>query len=170
MKSITTRFGMLTAPFAIEPRQEPLMKRPENRHICDASATVLVVDDTAFTLMLVRNSTNSTSMLSSQSQSMCVCWQRNRWSFSRLLKSRLARRLPKSKANRLKLPHDKDGTMLVLSRKTGERIHLGDDVVITITKIAGNRVAIGIEAPREVSIRRGELCNTSISTHPVSCA
>ena len=58
--------------------------------------------------------------------------------------------------------------MLVLSRKTGERIHLGDDVVITITKIAGNRVAIGIEAPREVSIRRGELCNTSISTHPVS--
>lgn len=47
--------------------------------------------------------------------------------------------------------------MLVLSRKTGERIHIGDDVTITVTKVAGNRVAIGIEAPREAGIRRGEL-------------
>lgn len=47
--------------------------------------------------------------------------------------------------------------MLVLSRKEGEKLVIGDNVVITVNRIAGNRVAIGIEAPREVSIVRGEL-------------
>lgn len=47
--------------------------------------------------------------------------------------------------------------MLVLSRKAGDQLIIGDDVVLTVNKISGNRVAIGIEAPREVSIVRGEL-------------
>ena len=47
--------------------------------------------------------------------------------------------------------------MLVLSRKEGEQLVIGDNIVITINRIAGNRVAIGVEAPREVSIVRGEL-------------
>lgn len=47
--------------------------------------------------------------------------------------------------------------MLVLSRKEGEQLMIGDDVVITINRIAGNRVAVGIEAPRSVRIVRGEL-------------
>jgi len=47
--------------------------------------------------------------------------------------------------------------MLVLSRKEGEKLVIGDNVVITVNRISGNRVAIGIEAPREVSIKRGEL-------------
>ncbi len=47
--------------------------------------------------------------------------------------------------------------MLVLSRKEGEKLVIGDNVVITVNRIAGNRVAIGIEAPREVAIVRGEL-------------
>lgn len=47
--------------------------------------------------------------------------------------------------------------MLVLSRKEGERIMVGDDVVLTVNRISGNRVAIGIEAPRSTSILRGEL-------------
>ncbi|MGB7327338.1 MAG: carbon storage regulator [Rubripirellula sp.] len=47
--------------------------------------------------------------------------------------------------------------MLVLSRKAGQRIYIGDDIVITLAKVAGNRVTIGIEAPREVSVRRREL-------------
>ena len=47
--------------------------------------------------------------------------------------------------------------MLVLSRKEGEKLVIGDNVVITVNRISGNRVAIGIEAPREVSIVRGEL-------------
>ena len=47
--------------------------------------------------------------------------------------------------------------MLVLSRKEGEKLVIGDNVVITVNRIAGNRVALGIEAPRDVSIVRGEL-------------
>ncbi|QDV63259.1 carbon storage regulator [Crateriforma conspicua] len=47
--------------------------------------------------------------------------------------------------------------MLVLSRKVGEKLIIGDNIVLTLNKISGNRVAIGIEAPREVSIVRGEL-------------
>lgn len=47
--------------------------------------------------------------------------------------------------------------MLVLSRKVGERIHVGDNITIEIRRIAGNRVTIALGAPREVRILRGEL-------------
>jgi len=47
--------------------------------------------------------------------------------------------------------------MLVLSRRDGEQILVGDDVVIKVLSIAGGRVRVGIEAPRNVSIRRSEL-------------
>ena len=47
--------------------------------------------------------------------------------------------------------------MLVLSRKEGERLVIGDNITVTINRISGNRVTVGIEAPREVRIVRGEL-------------
>lgn len=47
--------------------------------------------------------------------------------------------------------------MLVLSRKKGEKLRIGEDIVITVCKIEGNRVTIGIEAPRELRVVRGEL-------------
>ena len=47
--------------------------------------------------------------------------------------------------------------MLILSRKENESIRIGEDVVITVSHIKGNRVQIAIEAPREVAIRREEL-------------
>ena len=47
--------------------------------------------------------------------------------------------------------------MLVLSRKLGEQIQLGDDVRITVVRIADGSVRIGIEAPPEMSIVRQEL-------------
>lgn len=47
--------------------------------------------------------------------------------------------------------------MLVLSRKTKQRIQIGDDIVITVLRIKGQSVRIGIEAPREVNVARGEL-------------
>jgi carbon storage regulator len=47
--------------------------------------------------------------------------------------------------------------MLVLSRKVGERIVIGDNVSVVINRIVGNRVSVGVEAPPEVRIRRGEL-------------
>ena len=50
--------------------------------------------------------------------------------------------------------------MLVLSRKEGEKLHIGDDIVITVTAIKGGRVQIGVEAPRSKRILRGELKQT----------
>ena len=47
--------------------------------------------------------------------------------------------------------------MLVLSRKVGERIHVGDNIVLEIRRIAGNRVTLALDAPRDVRILRGEL-------------
>jgi carbon storage regulator len=47
--------------------------------------------------------------------------------------------------------------MLVLSRKEGEQLVIGGNIVLTINRISGNRVAIGIDAPRDVRIVRGEL-------------
>lgn len=48
--------------------------------------------------------------------------------------------------------------MLVLSRKPGERILIGDSVVVTIVRVTPNNVRIGIEAPRGLNIVREELC------------
>ena len=47
--------------------------------------------------------------------------------------------------------------MLVLSRKEGERLVIGDNITLVVSKIAGNRVTVGIEAPADVKIFRGEL-------------
>ena len=47
--------------------------------------------------------------------------------------------------------------MLVLSRKVGQRLVIDDNITVVINRIAGNRVQIGIEAPDDVHIMRGEL-------------
>ena len=47
--------------------------------------------------------------------------------------------------------------MLVLSRKESQRIRLGDSIVLTVVKIAGDKVRIGIEAPDSVLVLRDEL-------------
>lgn len=47
--------------------------------------------------------------------------------------------------------------MLVLSRREKERIRLGESIVVTIIRVSGERVRIGIEAPPEVPVVRDEL-------------
>jgi carbon storage regulator len=47
--------------------------------------------------------------------------------------------------------------MLVLSRKESQRIRLGDSIVVTIVKISGDKVRIGIDAPADVLVLRDEL-------------
>ena len=47
--------------------------------------------------------------------------------------------------------------MLVLTRKTQEQIHIGDNITISVLKLKGNTVRIGIQAPRDVRVLRGEL-------------
>ena len=48
--------------------------------------------------------------------------------------------------------------MLVLSRKPGQRILIGDNVTVTVVRIGPNTVRLGIDAPREMNIVREELC------------
>ena len=50
-----------------------------------------------------------------------------------------------------------DETMLILSRKVGEEIVIGDSVLIRVVKSSGNRVTLAVEAPKDVSIMRSEL-------------
>lgn len=47
--------------------------------------------------------------------------------------------------------------MLVLSRKVGEKLIIGDNITVTVTRMAGNRVTLGIDAPPAVRIVRGEI-------------
>jgi len=48
-------------------------------------------------------------------------------------------------------------TMLVLSRKKNESIVIRDDIVITVVEVQGDKVRLGIEAPREVPVHRREV-------------
>lgn len=47
--------------------------------------------------------------------------------------------------------------MLVLSRKVGEEIRIGQNITVRVRRVHGNRVAIGVEAPSGIRILRGEL-------------
>ena len=47
--------------------------------------------------------------------------------------------------------------MLVLSRKHDEKIHIGDNIVITVVEIRGDKVRLGIDAPKEISVHRQEV-------------
>jgi carbon storage regulator len=52
---------------------------------------------------------------------------------------------------------NRERVMLVLSRKLGEKIVIGDNIVVTIVKIDRNQIRIGIEAPPEVPVYREEI-------------
>lgn len=47
--------------------------------------------------------------------------------------------------------------MLVLTRKVNESLLIGDDIVITVVDIKGDKVRLGIEAPKEISVARSEI-------------
>jgi carbon storage regulator len=54
--------------------------------------------------------------------------------------------------------------MLVLSRKLGEKIIIGDNIVITVVKIDRNQIRIGIEAPQSVPVYREEIAPERVTT------
>lgn len=58
--------------------------------------------------------------------------------------------------------------MLVLSRKPGEKILIGDKVQITIVRIGPNTVRLGIDAPKEEKILRHELAGATLNQHEAS--
>lgn len=61
--------------------------------------------------------------------------------------------------------------MLVLTRRVGEQIRIGDDVIVTVVRIQGDRVRIGIAAPTAVTVLREEVWlrqqASDPSLHPV---
>jgi carbon storage regulator len=61
--------------------------------------------------------------------------------------------------------------MLVLTRKSTQKIRIGDKIVITVLKVQGDQVSLGIEAPRDTKIFREELlerAEESIERSPVN--
>jgi carbon storage regulator len=58
-------------------------------------------------------------------------------------------------------------SMLVLSRRENERIKLGDSIVVTVVRLSGDKVRLGIDAPADVVVLREELTPNPIA-HPGS--
>ncbi|PCI67310.1 MAG: carbon storage regulator [Piscirickettsiaceae bacterium] len=49
--------------------------------------------------------------------------------------------------------------MLILTRKVGESIRIGDDVSVVVLGVKGNQVRIGVDAPKSISVHRDEIYN-----------
>ena len=47
--------------------------------------------------------------------------------------------------------------MLILTRRLGERILIGDDVTVTVLRVKGNQVRLGVNAPKSISVQREEI-------------
>ena len=58
--------------------------------------------------------------------------------------------------------------MLVLTRKPSESIRIGDRITVTVLEVLGNRVRLGIDAPREIPVLRGELPRANSFSAPVA--
>lgn len=53
--------------------------------------------------------------------------------------------------------------MLALTRKVGERIVIGDNIVVTLISIKGDNIRLAIEAPKEIKIYRGEIFDAIVA-------
>lgn len=58
--------------------------------------------------------------------------------------------------------------MLALTRKIGEKIMIGDDIILTVFDIKGDSVRLSIEAPKEIKIYRGEIYDSIVEENKQS--
>ena len=57
--------------------------------------------------------------------------------------------------------------MIVLPRKTGESVVFGDDIILTVIEIRGDKVRLGVERPQGVTVHRGEVYEAILSQKEV---
>lgn len=60
--------------------------------------------------------------------------------------------------------------MLALTRKIGERIVIGDNIILTIVDIKGDNIRLSIDAPKEVKIYRGEIYDAIVAENKLAIA
>ncbi len=60
--------------------------------------------------------------------------------------------------------------MLVLSRRVGERLVIGDDIVVTVIEVRGDGVRLGIDAPRSVAVHRAEVLEAVTASNVAASA
>ena len=51
----------------------------------------------------------------------------------------------------------KERTMLILTRRVGETVMIGNDITVTVLGVKGNQVRVGVNAPKEVAVHREEI-------------
>jgi carbon storage regulator len=54
-------------------------------------------------------------------------------------------------------PTSEDCPVLILTRRIGETVMIGDDVTVTVLRVKGNQVRLGVNAPKTVSVQREEI-------------
>ena len=57
--------------------------------------------------------------------------------------------------------------MLILTRRTGETLHIGEDVQVTVMAVNGSQVRIGIQAPRNIAVDREEIAERKLRDRDV---
>lgn len=65
-------------------------------------------------------------------------------------------------------PGNKEAAMLVLTRRVGESIRIGDDIIVTLVQIGPGKVRLGIEAAPDVVILREELLDRNATRAPIA--